>query len=58
MSKSGRLDKEFEADTFFPYINFDEWELIDLEVIDEDPQVDYSYRFEVWERLTDMNQQG
>ncbi len=45
-----RLDKEFEADTFFPYINFEEWNLVDLEVIDDDPQVDYSYRFEVWER--------
>ena len=45
-----RIDKEFEADTYFPYINFDEWELVDLEVIDDDPQVDYSYRFEVWER--------
>ena len=45
-----RLDKEFEADTFFPYINFDEWSLVDLEVVDDDPQVDYSYRFEVWER--------
>lgn len=45
-----RLDKEFEADTFFPYINFDEWNLADLEVIDDDPQVDYTYRFEVWER--------
>ena len=45
-----RLDKEFEADTFFPYINFDEWDLVDLEVIDDDPQVDYSYRFEIWER--------
>ncbi len=45
-----RLDKEFEADTFFPFINFDEWSLVDLEVIDDDPQVDYSYRFEVWER--------
>ena len=44
-----RLDKEFEADTFFPYINFENWDLIDLEVIDDDPQVDYSYRFEVWE---------
>ena len=45
-----RIDKEFEADTFFPYINFDEWNLIGLEVIDDDPQVDYSYRFEVWEK--------
>ena len=45
-----RLDKEFEADTYFPYINFENWDLIDLQVIDDDPQVDYSYRFEVWER--------
>ena len=45
-----RIDKAFEADTFFPYINFEEWNLVDLEVIDDDPQVDYSYRFEVWER--------
>ena len=45
-----RIDKEFEADTYFPYIDFDEWNLIDVNVIDEDPQVDFSYRFEVWER--------
>jgi len=48
-----RIEKSFEADTFFPYINFDEWVLVDLEVIDEDPQVDYSYRFEIWERKDD-----
>ena len=45
-----RIGKRFEADTYFPYINFEEWDLVDLEVIDDDPQVDYSYRFEVWER--------
>lgn len=45
-----RLDKEFEADTFFPYINFEEWSLVDVEVIDDDTQVEYSYRFETWER--------
>lgn len=45
-----RIGKSFEADTYFPYVNFDEWELVDLEVIDDDPNVDYSYRFEVWER--------
>ena len=45
-----RIGKCFEADTYFPYVNFDEWDLVDLEVIDDDPQVDYSYRFEVWER--------
>ena len=45
-----RIDKEFKADTYFPSIDFDEWNLVDEEVIDEDPQVDFSYRFEVWER--------
>lgn len=45
-----RINKEFEADTFFPFVNFEEWNLVDEEVIDEDPQVDFSYRFEVWER--------
>ena len=45
-----RIGKSFQADTYFPYINFEEWDLVDLEVIDDDPKVDYSYRFEVWER--------
>lgn len=45
-----RVDKDFEADTYFPIINFDEWELNELEVIDDDPQVDYSYRFETWDK--------
>lgn len=45
-----RIDKEFEADTYFPYIDFDEWNLIDVNVVDEDPQADFTYRFEVWER--------
>ena len=45
-----RIEKSFEADTFFPIINFDEFELVDLKVIDDDPQIDCSYRFEVWER--------
>ena len=45
-----RVEKDFEADTYFPIVNFDEWELTDVEVIDDDPQVDYSYRFETWEK--------
>ena len=45
-----RLDKNFEADTFFPPINFNNWELTELEVFDDDPQTDYSYKFETWER--------
>ena len=45
-----RVDKDFEADTYFPIVNFDEWERIELDVIDNDPQVDYSYQFETWEK--------
>ncbi|MCQ2322432.1 MAG: dihydrofolate reductase [Bacteroidales bacterium] len=45
-----RIDKAFEADTFFPIVNFDEWELTELQVIDNDPQIDCEYRFETWER--------
>lgn len=47
-----RICKSFEADTYFPFVNFEEWILVDLEVIDDDVQVDYSYRFEVWEKKT------
>lgn len=45
-----RLDKDFEADTFFPPINFTNWDLVDIEVFDDDPQAGFSYRFETWER--------
>ena len=45
-----RIDKSFEADTFFPIINFNEWELTELNVIDNDPQTDFEYRFETWAR--------
>lgn len=45
-----RIKKSFEADTYFPMVNFDEWELTDILVIDDDPQVEFSYQFETWER--------
>jgi dihydrofolate reductase len=45
-----KIDKDYEADTFFPIINYDRYNLIDLKVIDDDPQIDCSYRFETWER--------
>ena len=51
-----RIGKSFEADTYFPFINFEEWDLVDLEVIDDDETVDYEYRFEVWERPTPNRQ--
>ncbi len=45
-----RIDKDFDADTFFPIINFSNYELVDLQVVDDDPQINCSYRFETWER--------
>lgn len=45
-----RIDKKFEADTFFPIVNFDDWDLVELQVVDNDPQIDCEYRFETWER--------
>ena len=45
-----KIDKDFDADTFFPIINYNDFDLIDLQVIDEDPQIDCTYRFETWER--------
>lgn len=48
-----RIEKSYEADTYFPFVNYDEWNLIDLTVIDDDPQIDCSYRFELWERRID-----
>lgn len=45
-----KIDKDFDADTFFPIIDYSKFDLIDLKVIDEDPQIDCSYRFETWER--------
>ena len=45
-----KIDKDFDADTYFPIINYDNFDLVDLKVIDDDPQIDCSYRFETWER--------
>ena len=45
-----KIDKDFDADTFFPIIDYSKFDLIDLKVIDEDPQIDCSYSFETWEK--------
>lgn len=45
-----RIHKDFEADTFFPKINFDDWKLVSREEVNDDEQADFSYAFEVWER--------
>ena len=43
-----RVHKDFEADTFFPEISLDEWELISQENIDNEPQNNFTYAFEVY----------
>ncbi len=43
-----RVHKDFEADTFFPEISLDEWELISQENVDNDPKNDFTYTFEVY----------
>lgn len=39
------IDKDFPGDTFFPEIDVKNWREIEREQIDNDPSVDFSYRF-------------
>jgi len=45
-----RVHKDFEADTFFPEISLDEWELTEKENITNDEQNDFAYSFETYKR--------
>jgi len=45
-----RVHNDFEADTFFPDISLDEWELISQENITDDPQNNFFYTFEIYSR--------
>ena len=45
-----RVHKSFEADTFFPEISLDEWELTEKTNVDDDPQNDFTYTFEIYTR--------
>ena len=45
------INKAFDADTFFPIINKDEWREVAREDITDDPTVDFSYSFITLERL-------
>ncbi len=45
-----RVHKSFEADTFFPEISLDEWELTEKTDVDDDPQNDFTYTFEIYNR--------
>ncbi len=45
-----RVHKSFDADTFFPEISLDEWELTEKTDVDDDPQNDFTYTFETYNR--------
>jgi dihydrofolate reductase len=44
------IEADFEADTYFPIINYKEWELVEKEVMDNDLQHEFVYRFETYEK--------
>jgi len=46
-----KIHQDFSADTFFPEIDESQWKLVSEKVINEDEQVDFSYSFQVLERL-------
>lgn len=45
-----RVNKDFEADTFFPEFSLDSWELKSEEKITDDSQNDFTYSFETYVR--------
>ncbi len=45
-----RVHKDFDADTFFPEIPLIEWELTHQQLVDDDPQNDFTYTFEIYNR--------
>jgi dihydrofolate reductase len=45
-----RVLKDFDADTFFPEISVEEWELVSEEKVTGDPQNEFDYTFEVYTR--------
>jgi len=46
-----RIHKDFEADIFFPEIDFTLWRLTSSELITDDPQNDFDYSYEVYEKI-------
>jgi len=45
-----RVHKEFEADTFFPEINYDEWDELERKKFPPDEKNSYSYSFIIYKR--------
>jgi len=45
-----RVNRVFDADTFFPDIGEEEWELVSREIPEPDPQNDFTYEFIILKR--------
>ena len=45
-----QVNKNFEADTFFPEIFPNEWNLVEKILVEDDPQNDFTYSFETYLR--------
>jgi dihydrofolate reductase len=45
-----RIDANFEADVFFPDLNFNEWNLVEEEVYEKDEKNAFDMRFQVFRR--------
>ena len=45
-----RVHQEYEADVFFPLISTNDWQLISKDDVKDDPQNDFIYTFEIYER--------
>jgi len=46
-----KVNKDFEADVFFPEINLNEWKLITKEDCNSDTQNDFTYSFLIYEKI-------
>ena len=47
-----RVHKDFNADTFFPEINFEDWELISEEKHPEAKETaGFEFTYQIWERI-------
>jgi len=44
------IEKDIEADTFFPEVDFSNWKRLSQETISDGPQNDFVYRYETWVR--------
>ena len=45
-----QVDKEFAADTFFPEINFDKWQLEHEEFVEKSEKNEFSHSFKIFSR--------